>query len=273
LKLTEISDLTAEDIQSIFCEVGAVSAPARVIAPVAWSFEGRGVRTRATFIQAFRELDLAFTELPDLLKTEERVEDLAGYLDPLFSLYVVRESNHERLVSFAGASARPVINAMSSQEHPCEVLTDAFYIDRFIRPLAQARIGLWGPTETNVFRSWHQLGRLLGLTIIHIDSSPRPDAVPGMLLTKPRDLPGEVDVLITDVSGGSSTAPVQALSELHLEQMGRPALLPTPPFSIGRELGFDPVRYEGFVGYAQKRYLVPVQSAVIRFMLDRSPEH
>jgi len=72
---------------------------------------------------------MQFTELPNLLKTHERVIDLAGYLDPLFDLYVIRNADHERLEAFAKASSRPVINAMSASGHPCEVLTDAFYLN------------------------------------------------------------------------------------------------------------------------------------------------
>jgi ornithine carbamoyltransferase len=68
---------------------------------------------------------MQFTELPNLLKTHERVIDLAGYLDPLFDLYVIE--------AFANASSRPVINAMSSSGHPCEELTDACYLNsRFL---------------------------------------------------------------------------------------------------------------------------------------------
>lgn len=88
--------------------------------------EGNGIRTRTSFIQTFQELGLSFVELPNLLKTPERAADLAGYLDPFYDAYVVRESNHQRLAEFAFASQRPVIIAMSGMGHPCEVLTDAF---------------------------------------------------------------------------------------------------------------------------------------------------
>jgi ornithine carbamoyltransferase len=56
-----------------------------------------------------------------------------------------------------------------------------------------------------------------------------------------------------------------ALSSQHLSLMGNPALLPTPPFTIGRELLFDPVGYHGFVGYEQKQLLLPVQKAILRY--------
>lgn len=169
MNLVSICSLSEHDIRAIWSSVNLPDRP--VAANVAWSFEGNGIRTRTTFIRAFRELGMQFTELPNLLKTTERVVDLAGYLDPFFSLYVVRNTDHERLQAFADASSRPVINAMSAREHPCEVLTDAFFIDREIRELTKANICLWGPT-TNVFRSWHELATKLGIKVSQVcDSS------------------------------------------------------------------------------------------------------
>jgi hypothetical protein len=54
--------------------------------------------------------------------------------------------------------------------------------------------------------------------------------------------------------------------------MGSPALLPTPPFTIGREVLLDPVAYSGFVGYEQKKLLLPVQKAILRFATEASQE-
>lgn len=222
--------------------------------PVAWSFEGHGIRTRASFLQAFRDLGLAYTELPNLLKTSERVEDLAAYLDPWFSIYVVRESNHERLAAFAGASRRPVVNAMSAYEHPCEVITDAYYIDRMIKPLKALKLVLWGP-GTNVFRSWEGLAAKGIVSVIQAGPA--------------GPLPKDADLVVTDVDPAAVGAdrPFAALTQEHLALMGNPALLPTPPFQIGREISFDPLSYAGFVGYEQKSYLVPVQRAMIQWLL------
>lgn len=267
MDLISLDDVDAHDVQAIFSLAGAPDPATPLAGTVAWSFEGRGIRTRASFLQAFRDLGLPFTELPDLLKTDERAEDLAGYLDPFFSLYVVRETDHERLAAFARASARPVINAMSGRGHPCEVLTDACYIDRSIRSLRSARIVLWGPT-TNVFRSWHQLARVLDLSVIQVCGAADHDGNEAVrFVTAP---PDRADVVITDRPASPQRADVQPLTLEHLQRMGRPALLPTPPFTVGGELGFDPTTYDGFIGHRQKAWLLPVQKAIVRHLLAGS---
>ena len=89
MKLIRINDLSASDIRSLWRLASKPSTPSK--GNVAWSFEGNGIRTRTSFIQAFRELNLSFVELPNLLKTNERATDLAGYLDPFYDIYVVRD--------------------------------------------------------------------------------------------------------------------------------------------------------------------------------------
>jgi ornithine carbamoyltransferase len=261
MNLICLSDLSSADIHDIW---SLVSSPSKAIeGTVAWSFEGNGIRTRTTFIQAFRDLGLAFTELPNFLKTGERVNDLAGYLDSFYDLYAIRESNHARLSEFAKATKRPVINAMSSEGHPCEVLTDAYYIETMLRPLDRVRVCLWG-SPTNVFQSWHELAGILGFSIFHACEAKYHESKMNVCFVDAP--PNSIDIVITDawLSGTETTS--WSLTEKHLAAMGYPKLLPTPPFSIGRELSFDPLTYSGFVGYEQKELLLPVQKAIVRFV-------
>jgi ornithine carbamoyltransferase len=267
MKLINLADLSAADIRSIWSF--ADKPGTRLSGNVAWSFEGNGIRTRSTFLQAFRALNLEYVELPNLLKTSERACDLAGYLDSLYDFYVIRESNHARLTEFAMASRRPVINAMSSDGHPCEVLTDAYYIDSVLMPIERAKICLWGP-PTNVFRSWHELAGVLGLQLVHACDSRFHRDLPHVVFTDTTDL--AADVVITDGWPKNIDAADWSLTEQHLAGLGNPKLLPTPPFTIGCELSFDPRNYDGFTGYKQKQLLVPVQAAILRHVANCQPE-
>jgi hypothetical protein len=55
----------------------------------------------------------------------------------------------------------------------------------------------------------------------------------------------------------------------HLDAMGKPKLLPTPPFSIGREIALDPLQYKGFMGYEQKIDLLTVQKAILSYLMTQ----
>ena len=264
MHILSLADLSAADVQAIW-SLADTNAETQVTGTVAWSFEGNGIRTRSAFIQAFRDLGIQFTELPNLLKTGERIEDLAGYLDPYFSQYVIRDSNHDRLVAFAAASSRPVVNAMSGRGHPCEVLTDAFFIDRSVKALDSATVCLWGPT-TNVFRSWHELAAVIGVTVIQVcHESHHEQGLPVKFTTV---APSHADVVITDAWPGGTEETAIGLAMEHLSSMGSPTLLPTPPFTVGREVLIDPRAYSRFAGYAQKSLLLPVHKAILRYAAE-----
>jgi len=264
MNLIDLTELSSADVRSIWRLVGTRGSS--LAGTVGWSFEGSGIRTRTTFIQAFRALGLEFIELPNLLKTEERACDLAGYLDPFYEFYVIRESNHARLAEFASASGRPVINAMSSRGHPCEVLADAYFIDTVLSPVERVRICLWGP-PTNVFRSWHELAGVLGLDVVHVCERRFHEVKPNVTFVESPCI--TADIVITDGWPKSLDTSHPSLTRQHLANMGNPKLLPVPPFLIGRELCFDPLTYDGFVGYEQKTCLATVQAAILRYAAHR----
>jgi ornithine carbamoyltransferase len=145
------------------------------------------------------------------------------------------------------------------------VLTDAYYIDSTLMPIRQSRICLWGP-PTNVMRSWHELAQLLGLSMHHVCNTNLHEALPGITFTS--ELSDAVDIVITDGWPSGAEALGESLTLADLKRMGNPVLLPTPPFSIGRELAFDPLLYPRFAGYGQKELLLPVQKAILRLLLE-----
>lgn len=62
----QLNDLRSEDIRHIW---SVVTSPAPALdGTVAWPFEGNGIRTRTTFIAAFRRLGLAFQSFPNFSK-------------------------------------------------------------------------------------------------------------------------------------------------------------------------------------------------------------
>jgi ornithine carbamoyltransferase len=149
--------------------------------------------------------------------------------------------------------------------HPCEVLSDAFYIHCRFGDVRNVSIGLWGPV-TNVIRSWHQLAQTLGMTIRHFCASQFHRVQDNVVFSDAPD--ACVDILLTDSLPSGYADQRWSLTAAHLAELGGPVLLPTPPFYIGEELGFDPVGYPEFAGYWQKSALLDVQRALLTYLLD-----
>jgi ornithine carbamoyltransferase len=254
----EIQDFSKEQIKSIFNRVDSHGVVEKKL-PIACSFEGKGVRTKSSFYQAIHCIGLDHIELPMLLDTDERLQDVAGYLDEIYSAYVIRYSNHKRLCEFAKSSKRPVINAMSNEEHPCEAMADVFWFESF-KSVNDSCALIWGPI-TNVLRSWAALFQYLGGNVIHF----RPNqSESSNRVVERRDFPNlEIDIVVTDGWPKDCSDITCTLTLEDLKLLGNPKVLPTPPFTIGKELGFDPILYSEFCGYEQKRSLVPVQAAIL----------
>jgi ornithine carbamoyltransferase len=263
INLLDITSLEKDDIHNIWA-IASEGKVREIKGNIAWSFEGNGIRTRTTFIQAFQNLGLSYVELPNFLKTGEPVQDLAGYMDSFYSMYIIRDNDHKKMVEFSSSTERPVINAMSSEAHPCEVLTDAYYLNSKYDSLQRLRILLWGPV-TNVFKSWQSLSKVLGLNLTHYCPVEYHQSGNGVIYSS--DLTGKYDVVITDAWPAGFSDEKYSLSLSTLTKLGTPELLPTPPVTLGKELLFPLSSYDEFSGYSQKSLLLTVQEAIIYYML------
>jgi ornithine carbamoyltransferase len=94
---------------------------------VAMLFEKSSLRTRTTFEVAVRELGGRVIGLqPDVaLGQREPVADIARSLERWVDAVVIRTFSQRALEQFAGfACALHVINALTDDEHPCQVVAD-----------------------------------------------------------------------------------------------------------------------------------------------------
>src|ERR1700694_5572164 len=109
--------------------LGAQAPTARVLLGryVAMLFEKSSLRTRTTFEVGVRELGgRAIGLQPDVaLRQREPVADIARRLARWVDAVVVRTFSHMKLEEFAASAPRlHVINALTDDEHPCQIMAD-----------------------------------------------------------------------------------------------------------------------------------------------------
>jgi ornithine carbamoyltransferase len=91
---------------------------------------------------------------------------LAGYCDAI----AYRTSSPSRLAQMATAPV-PVINALSDDGHPVQVLCDVFTIEEAFgragaaRPIQELKIAFIGDGSSNMARSWVEAARLFGFKL------------------------------------------------------------------------------------------------------------
>lgn len=98
---------------------------------------------------------------PETLDKTEDLLDVAGYLAQWADFMVVRHPGIGVLEQLAAAEALPVVNAMTSVNHPCEVLSDLYALSRDA-DIAQLRF-LFVDAAGNVAGAWGEAAQALGL--------------------------------------------------------------------------------------------------------------
>ncbi|TVX95331.1 ornithine carbamoyltransferase [Cohnella terricola] len=234
-------------------------------------FPEASLRTRITFEKGIGELGgrcILFP--PETLDKREAPQDVIRYLEKWADGIVVRHPDLSKLRELASFSAIPVINAMTSANHPCEILSDLFSLSELRQDYRDLVYAFVGPAG-NIARSWVEAARVLDLRLKHIcteDNRLDDDHRNYSFSTDLETALKGVDVVLTD-----SLPTVLCNNEyihryqitLERMRMANPGSLlnSCPPFFRGEEVSREVIDSEFFVGYSFKRNLIYVQQAVI----------
>ena len=120
-------------------------------------FSKSSTRTRVSFEVGIRELGgqtmfLSASELQ--LGRGEPVQDTARVLGRMINGAVVRTFAQSDVEQFAEYSKIPTLNALTDEEHPCQILTDIFTFKELHGPIFNKVVTFVGDGACNVARSW-----------------------------------------------------------------------------------------------------------------------
>src|SRR4051812_35676645 len=162
-------------------------------------FSKHSTRTRVSFSAGMTQLGGSALPLsPDELQLSrgESLPDTARALSRYLDLLAVRTHEHAELEAWAEWASIPVVNALTSQEHPCQALADAMTIRDRLGTLDGVRVA-WVGDGSNVLVSLAALGRLLGFEVVA--ASPEGYEAPGVETVRdPTQAVSGADVVVTD---------------------------------------------------------------------------
>jgi ornithine carbamoyltransferase len=131
-------------------------------------FSKASTRTRVSFEVGLRELGgsslyLSATDIQ--LGRGETVGDTARVLSRYLHGVIIRTFAQQDVEEFAEYGTIPVINALTDEEHPCQILADLFTIQEKLGGLQGKRITFAGDGDCNVARSWIFAAAKMGLEL------------------------------------------------------------------------------------------------------------
>ncbi|MFV0337211.1 MAG: ornithine carbamoyltransferase [Chthoniobacterales bacterium] len=230
-----IQSLNSEEILKILSLTTQVKAERgqTTDAPLAketWAliFSKSSTRTRVSFEVGIRELGgkVMFLSSNDIqLGRGEPIRDTARVLGRMIHGAIIRTYAQSDVDEFAKFSDIPTVNALTDEEHPCQILTDLFTIQETRKTLEDLKVCFVGDGDCNVAKSWIWAAARLGFELrIAAPPSFHP---PSKLLqtaggkihvtTDPREAAEGSDVLYTDVwvSMGKEDESAYRLAQFH----------------------------------------------------------
>ncbi len=130
-------------------------------------FEKQSTRTRLSFEAGMHQLGGAAVYLntrDSQLGRGEPVEDAAQVISRMCDLVMIRTFEQNIIERFAANSRVPVINGLTNEYHPCQVLADIFTLIEHRGPIAGKTVA-WVGDANNMAYTWIQAAGLLGFRI------------------------------------------------------------------------------------------------------------
>jgi ornithine carbamoyltransferase len=178
----QFSDLSADEYSHIFTRAALIKARFKayikhqplVDRTLAMIFEKASTRTRVSFETGMYQLGGSVVHLTtgdSQLGRSEPIEDSARVISRMVDLVMIRTFGQDKIERFAEYSRVPVINGLTNEYHPCQVLADLFTwvelrgdASRPLDCLKDITVA-WVGDGNNMSNTWLQAADLLGFNV------------------------------------------------------------------------------------------------------------
>ena len=177
----QFSDLTADEYAWIFERARIIKARFKQYEKyqpltdrtLALIFEKASTRTRVSFEAGMYQLGGSVVHLTtgdSQLGRSEPIEDSARVISRMTDIVMIRTFEQTKIEAFAAHSRVPVINGLTNEYHPCQILADIFTFIEHRGPIAGKKVA-WVGDGNNMANTWLQAADILDFTV-HL-STPR----------------------------------------------------------------------------------------------------
>lgn len=140
---------------------------------LAMIFDKHSTRTRLSFEAGMHQLGGAAIYLPTKdtqLGRGEPVEDAAKVMSRMVDIITIRTNEQDIVRRFAENSIVPVINGLTDENHPCQILSDIYTFMEYRGDITGRTIA-WIGDSNNVCNTWLQAAEIFDFKV-HVSTPP-----------------------------------------------------------------------------------------------------
>ena len=267
-----LTDFKPEELSEIFRIADTIDMYSGCLQgkTVVMFFPASSIRTRVSFEKGIYLLGgqtILFD--PQTLDKKEDIRDVCCYLNNWADAVVVRYKDIGMIERMAEALSVPVINAMTDDNHPCEMMSDLYALSKMRADFLKDEY-LFVGASGNIGKAWKEAAEAFDISFAQC--CPDKYRIPGVKGTDnlKADIVGK-DIICTDSIPKemlADFADYRITKEL-METANEGALLnPCPPFYRGEEVSADAIDSDFFVGYEFKKSLLRVQQAILLYCMS-----
>jgi ornithine carbamoyltransferase len=290
-------DLTPDELDYLIQRAITIKTNLKAQGPVytplsnrtlAMIFEKSSTRTRVSFETGMAQFGghaLFLSPRDTQLGRGEPIEDTARVLSEMVDAVMIRTFSHAGLETYASASSVPVINALSDDYHPCQLLADVMTWTE-LRGSVKGRTAVWVGDGNNMCHSWINAARQFGFHLricCPKGYEPRADIMAAAgdhvtLLHDPQAAIKQADLITTDVWASMGQEEEQAkreadfagfqITEAMLDQANQDVVfLHCLPAHRGEEISYTLLDDPRAVVWQEAGNRLHAQKALIEFLL------
>lgn len=167
--LIRLTDYTKNDIYEIFQIADAIKQgkyrDSLKGKSVVLFFPNSSIRTRVTFEKGIYLLGGQPILFPtETLDKKEDIGDVCGYLNNWADMVIVRHKDIHLLENMAEHLTVPVINAMTNENHPCEILADMYALSKIRKDFTSDNYLFCG-RRCNISLAWKEASEVMGFSL------------------------------------------------------------------------------------------------------------
>jgi ornithine carbamoyltransferase len=177
----QFKDLSRDELEYIFARARWIKAQFKAYQQywpltdrtLVMIFEKASTRTRLSFEAGIHQLGgtgIYLNTNDSQLGRGEPVEDAAQVISRMSDIVMIRTFEQEIIERFAANSRVPVINGLTNEYHPCQILADILtFIEH--RGSIQGKTVAWIGDSNNVCNTWLQAAEVLDFNV-HVSTPP-----------------------------------------------------------------------------------------------------